>query len=69
MCIPCLNLTLTQSASELFAEFRGLVESDLESLRLVMSHRGRRLPTIGGPLLFGDDRRVRLCREARTARP
>ncbi len=45
-----------RAASELFAPVRKLGRRDLESLRLVTDHQGRRVPTIGGMLLFGRDR-------------
>ena len=40
-------------ASELFAPVRKLRPSDLETLRLLGTHQGRKAPTIGGLLLFG----------------
>ena len=43
-------------ASESFAPVRKLRRSDLETLRLVAKHQGRKSPTIGGMLLFGKDR-------------
>ncbi len=45
-----------RAASELFAPARTLKRSDLETLRLVTSHQGRKVPTVGGVLLFGKDR-------------
>ena len=45
-----------RAASEFFAEFRKLKKSDLKSLRLVTTHQGRSVPTVGGVLLFGKDR-------------
>ena len=43
-------------ASESFAPVRKLVRADLETLRLVTTHQGRKVPTVGGVLLFGRDR-------------
>jgi len=43
-------------ASESFAPVRKLKRQDLESLRLVTTHQGSKVPTIGGMLLFGRDR-------------
>ncbi len=45
-----------RAASEFFVEFRKLKKSDLKSLRLVTTHQGRSVPTVGGVLLFGKDR-------------
>ena len=45
-----------RAASESFAEVRKLTHRDLESLRLITSHQGRNVPTVGGVLLFGRDR-------------
>lgn len=45
-----------RAASELFAPIRRLRRTDLQTLRLVTSHHGRRVPTIGGLLLFGKAR-------------
>lgn len=45
-----------RAASESFAPIRKLARRDLESLRLVTSYQGRRVPTVGGILLFGRDR-------------
>lgn len=42
-----------RAASESFAAVRILVRRDLENLRLVADHQGRKVPTIGGLLLFG----------------
>lgn len=41
------------AASELYSEHRRLRRSDMETLRLMTRHQGRRVPTIGGVLLFG----------------
>ncbi len=46
-------------ASESFAPVRTLSRRDLETLRLVVSHQGHRVPTVGGLLLFGRDRLTR----------
>lgn len=43
-------------ASELFAPVRKLGRRDLDTLRLVTGHQGRKVPTVGGMLLFGRDR-------------
>lgn len=45
-----------RAASESFAEFRRLTQRDLDILRLCATHRGRRVPTVGGVILFGRDR-------------
>lgn len=45
-----------RAASESFAAVRRLRRADLESLRLVTDHHGRKVPTVGGMLLFGLDR-------------
>lgn len=43
-------------ASELFASVRKLKRADLETLRLMVRHQGRKVPTVGGMLLFGKER-------------
>lgn len=43
-------------ASESFAAVRKLAEHDLQSLRLLTDHQGRKVPTVGGLILFGRDR-------------
>ena len=43
-------------ASESFAPVRRLRRADLETLRLVAKHQGRKVPTVGGMLLFGKQR-------------
>lgn len=43
-------------ASESFASVRKLARRDLETLRLVTPHQGRKVPTVGGLILFGADR-------------
>jgi ATP-dependent DNA helicase RecG len=45
-----------RAASESFAPVRTLVRGDLETLRLVTGHQGRKVLTVGGMLLFGKDR-------------
>lgn len=44
------------AASESFAPVRQLRPTDFETLRLVTAHQGRKVPTVGGVLLFGVDR-------------
>ncbi|MFL5516174.1 MAG: ATP-binding protein, partial [Gemmatimonadales bacterium] len=44
------------AASESFAPVRPLRKSDLETLRLLTDYQGRKVPTVGGVLLFGVDR-------------
>ncbi len=43
-------------ASELFAPVRRLKPHDLEGLKLITRHQGRKVPTVGGILLFGKER-------------
>lgn len=45
-----------RAASESFADRRALQRRDLETLRLVTDHQGRKVPTVGGMILFGRDR-------------
>ncbi len=45
-----------RAASESFARIRKLARRDLEILRLVTSHQGRLVPTVGGMILFGEER-------------
>lgn len=45
-----------RAASEFFAPVRTLRRTDLETLRLITKHQGRRVPTVGGMLLFGRER-------------
>jgi predicted HTH transcriptional regulator len=45
-----------RAASESFAAVRTITRRDLETLRLVTDHQGRKVPTVGGMLLFGRDR-------------
>ena len=47
-----------RAASESFSEFRKLTERDLDLLGLCTIHQGRRVPTVGGLLLFGRKRLV-----------
>ena len=48
-----------RAASESFASKRKLKKSDLDTLRILTKHQGRRVPTIGGMLLFGRGREQR----------
>ena len=48
-----------RAASELFASKRKLKKTDLDTLRIVTKHQGRRVPTVGGVLLFGHERERR----------
>lgn len=45
-----------RAASELFAPIRKLRRTDLETLRLVVLNQGRKVPTVGGMLLFSRER-------------
>ncbi|HUO84002.1 MAG TPA: ATP-binding protein, partial [Thermoanaerobaculia bacterium] len=45
-----------RAASESFAALRKLARRDLETLRLVTDYQGRKVPTVGGMILFGKDR-------------
>jgi predicted HTH transcriptional regulator len=45
-----------RAASESFAAFRKLARRDLETLRLLADHQGRKVPTVGGMILFGKER-------------
>jgi len=45
-----------RAASELFAPYRKLARRDLATLRFVTDHQGRKVPTVGGMILFGKDR-------------
>ncbi len=45
-----------RAASDSFAVFRRLARRDLETLRLLTDHQGRKVPTVGGMILFGGDR-------------
>ena len=43
-------------ASELFSPVRKLTRTNIATLRLLTTHQGRSVPTVGGLLLFGQDR-------------
>lgn len=45
-----------RAASESFASIRRIGRRDLETLRLLTDYQGRKVPTVGGVLLFGRDR-------------
>jgi ATP-dependent DNA helicase RecG len=45
-----------RAAAECFAEFRRLRKGDLRNLQWVTVHQRREVPTVGGMLLFGNDR-------------
>ena len=45
-----------RAASESFASVRKLKRSDLDTLRLMTKHQERKVPTVGGMLLFGRER-------------
>ncbi len=45
-----------RAASESFAPVRKLARRDLATSRLVTDHQGRKVPTVGGMILFGTDR-------------
>lgn len=45
-----------RAASESFAPVRKLARRDLETLRIVTEYQGRKVPTVGGMILFGRDR-------------
>ena len=45
-----------QAASESFASVRKVKRADLETLRLIVKDQGRKVPTVGGMLLFGKER-------------
>ena len=46
-----------RAASECFAPIRRLRRRDLHTLQLLATHQKREVPTVGGVLLFGADRR------------
>jgi predicted HTH transcriptional regulator len=48
-----------RAASESFVSIRTLRPGDLRTLGLVVLHQGRRVPTVGGMLLFGLERQER----------
>lgn len=56
--MPSLNSEAVdfRAASESFAPLRKLRRNDLETLRLVALHQGRKVPTVGVIILFGPDR-------------
>ena len=45
-----------RAASESFAEHRKLADRDLDTLGLRTAHQGRKVPTVGGILLYGRER-------------
>lgn len=45
-----------RAASDSFSDLRRLTRRDLETLRIITRYQGRRVPTVGGILLFGKDR-------------
>ena len=45
-----------RAASESFVPVRKLAPRDLETLRLLTDHQGRKVPTVGGMILFGKER-------------
>src|SRR3990172_8113924 len=45
-----------RAASESFAPVRKLARRELETLRLITDHQGRKVPTVGGMILFGKER-------------
>ena len=45
-----------RAASESFAPVRKLARRDLETLRILTDHQGRKVPTVGGIILFGKER-------------
>ncbi len=47
-----------RAASESFAPIRKLKRTDLETLRLITKYQGRKVPTVGGVLLFGKKREL-----------
>lgn len=59
--IPDLNYEALDfaAASECFSELRTLRQRDMEALGLAASYDGRKVPTVGGLILFGRDRLAR----------
>jgi len=59
--VPDLNSEALDFAavSESFAELRALRKRDMDPLRLTTTHQGRRVPTVGGMILFGRERLAR----------
>ena len=49
-----------RAASGSFAAVRKLARCGLETLRLVTRHQGRKVPTVGGMILFGKGRERRI---------
>jgi len=47
-----------RAASESFAPIRKFRQTDLETLRLITTYQGRKVPTVGGVLLFGEKREL-----------
>lgn len=45
-----------RAASEYFSETRRLKKSDLKTLKILTTHQGKEVPTVGGMLLFGKNR-------------
>ncbi len=45
-----------ETASSVFAPFKKLKKDDLKTLRLIVEHQGKYVPTIAGILLFGKNR-------------
>ena len=45
-----------RAASEQFARKRKLKRADLDTLHMLTKHQGRKVPTVGGVLLFGRER-------------
>lgn len=48
-----------RAASELFSPIRRLARGELETLGMTTKYRGKSVPTVGGILLFGMDRKTR----------
>ena len=48
-----LGVPKTASQAEIKKAFRKLARRDLETLRLLTDHQGRKVPTVGGMILFG----------------
>ena len=56
--LPEIDLTAIDmnAISESFSDYRRIGDRDLDVLGVLTSHQGRRVPSIGGMLLFGKDR-------------
>lgn len=73
--MPSLNSEALdfRAASESFAPLRRLARRDLETLRLLTDHQGRKVPTVGGRLhigrAWGQKVRPTLCRCGRWPMP